>query len=233
MKCGETDKRNQEYLKKYDEGDFFRSLIKSETPIVFDVGAHRGESVQFFSNIFENATIYSFEPDPDNFRHLANFCKDVSCASHIFNLALGTSVDDVQFYRQDKPHLNSIYPINRNSNDSLGYAKGADNQSIIIKMATLDEMLNKTKIGRCDLLKIDVQGAEVDVLKGGKDFLKITRNITLELSFFDFYDKSNSFYEVEKLLNPLGFRLYSILRLSQNPKNFRTDWAEVVYRKDN
>lgn len=62
--------------------------------------------------------------------------------------------------------------------------------------------------------------------------MKITKNITLELSFFDFYDQSNSFYEVEKLLNPFGFKLFSILRLSQNPKNFRTDWAEVVYRLD-
>lgn len=170
MKCGETDKRNQEYLKKYDEKDFFSSLIKSETPIIFDVGAHRGESVQFFSDIFEDATIYSFEPDPDNFRHLTNSCKDVSCVSNIFNLALGAKSGDVQFFRQDKPHLNSIYPINKNSNDSLGYAESADNQPIIVKMATLNEMLNQTKVDRCDLLKVDVQGAEVDVLKGGEIF---------------------------------------------------------------
>lgn len=230
MKCGETDKRNEEYLRKYGEKEFFRSLIKSEKPIVFDVGAHKGESVQFFSDIFENATIYSFEPDPDNFRHLADFCQDLPCTSHLFNLALGARSGDVQFFRQDISHLNSIYPINRDSNDSLGYAEGAYNQSVMVKMTTLNDMLTQTKIDRCDLLKIDVEAAEVDVLEGAVgDFLKIVKNITLELNFFDFYGRSNSFYEVEKLLNPFGFKLFSLLKLSQNPKNGRTDKAEVVY----
>ena len=103
----------------------------------------------------------------------------------------------------------------------------------MVKMTTLDDMLNQIKVDYCDLLKIDVQGAEVDVLKGGLEFLRITKNIIMELNLFDLYNKSNSFYEVEKLLMPNGFKLFSIVKLSQNPKNFRTDWAEVVYRKDN
>jgi hypothetical protein len=49
------------------------------------------------------------------------------------------------------------------------------------------------------------------------------------LNFFDFYSRKNTFLEIEQLLS--GFELYAITKVSQNPKNFRTDWAEVFYRK--
>ena len=77
------------------------------------------------------------------------------------------------------------------------------------------------------MIKVDVQGSEAEVLIGGFNTLKITKLITLEINLFDFYDKKSSFLEIETLLP--NFELFSIIRLSQNPKNFRTDWCEVIY----
>ena len=82
---------------------------------------------------------------------------------------------------------------------------------------------------KVDLLKIDVQGAECHVLRGGQNSLKTTRAIVLEISFFDYYEHQTSFLNVESILSPLGFKLYSISEISNNPLNGRTDWAEVVY----
>jgi hypothetical protein len=79
-----------------------------------------------------------------------------------------------------------------------------------------------------DLLKIDVQGAELDIFSSGHNTLKKINNITLELNLFDFYEKKNNFLSLESLLH--GFELYAITKLSQNPKNFRTDWVEVFYK---
>lgn len=64
---------------------------------------------------------------------------------------------------------------------------------------------------------------------GGSDTLNQVQNITLELNLFDFYSRKNSFLEIESLLPE--FELYSITKLSQNPINYRTDWAEVFYKR--
>ena len=81
------------------------------------------------------------------------------------------------------------------------------------------------------MLKIDAQGAECDILCGAQNMLKMVENITMEINFFDLYTKKSTFLDIENLLP--GFRLYAITKLSQNPKNFRTDWAEVFYRRVN
>ena len=71
--------------------------------------------------------------------------------------------------------------------------------------------------------------AEAEILAGAKQSLGRINNITLELNLFDFYSRQNSFLEVESLLP--GFELYAITKLSQNPKNFRTDWVEAFYTR--
>ncbi len=73
--CGQSDQRNQEYIAKFSPEKYYRSLLATDSPIIFDVGAHRGESVRFFKSIFPQSTIYSFEPDPDNFDHLRALCQ--------------------------------------------------------------------------------------------------------------------------------------------------------------
>ena len=81
------------------------------------------------------------------------------------------------------------------------------------------------------MLKIDVQGAEALVIEGGQVFLKNTKSIMIEITFADYYETSNDLYDIEKYLIPSGFNLYSILDISQNPMNGRTDWVELLYVK--
>ena len=75
MKCGDSDKRNKKYFETFSKTSYFQKLIfneihddnislEGEDKIIFDVGAHRGESVTFFNQIFPLAQIYSFEPIP-------------------------------------------------------------------------------------------------------------------------------------------------------------------------
>ena len=51
------------------------------------------------------------------------------------------------------------------------------------------------------------------------------------MSLFDYYDHKTSFSDIEKYLLPIGFELFSILEISNNPMNGRTDWVEVLYKK--
>ncbi len=228
MKCGESDSRNDTYKENYSEEKFFQMLIPKEKPLIIDIGAHFGESVEFFHSIFPRADIFSVEPDPESYAKLLEMFPDPKKA---INAAVGAKSVTMTFYQYDKSHLNSLYAINKDSKDSLGYAESCEEKKVEVRCLSLDDLITELDIvGRqIDLLKIDAQGGEFDILVGGQKALQNVQNITLELNFFDFYSKKNTFLEIEELL--LGFELYAITKVSQNPKNFRTDWAEVYYRK--
>lgn len=228
MQCGESDDRNAEYRARYTPEKFFQLLIPDAAPLIIDVGAHTGESAIFFSSVFPNATVYSIEPDPESFATLA---MQMPVGSKALNVAVGSRTGTATFFRYGKSHLNSLYPINKDSVDSLGYAKTASGKPVEVRCLTLDDFVVESDIvaRRVSLLKIDAQGAEIDILTGAQIMLSSVDNITLEVNLYDFYSKRSSFLEVERLLP--GFQLYAIMKVSQNPKNFRTDWAEVVYAK--
>ena len=86
-KCGSSDKRNTEYEANYSTEKFFHSLIDNPKPVIFDVGAHKGESIKFFKNIFRSAEVFSFEPSPENFRELELVANDFGTKA--LNVAIG------------------------------------------------------------------------------------------------------------------------------------------------
>ena len=228
-KCGSSDKRNTEYESNYSAEKFFHSLIDNPKPVIFDVGAHKGESIKFFKNIFRSAEVFSFEPSPENFRELELVANDFGTKA--LNVAIGEVSDDVTFYQQDLSHLGGLLPINSNSKDSLGYAEKATNDEITVSCLTLNDVVNDFEIHSIDILKVDVQGFEVGVLNGGNDALLRTKLVMIEISLYDFYDESKgTWFDVNRILGELGFELFDIAKVSKNPKNLRTDWVELIFK---
>lgn len=228
MKCGNSDTRNEEYFQNYSDEEFFKLMLPKEDPIILDVGAHKGESHKFFKSIFPAAKVVCLEPDPDSFEALV---KNIPAGEMAINAALSDKRGSTNFYRYEVSHLNSLIPINASSNDSIGFAKKAAAEKVLVQCLTLSDLLSSIDLGekQVDLLKMDVQGSEVDIISSSPAALKKINNITLEINLFDFYQVRNSFFALEKHLR--DFELYAITKLSQNPKNFRTDWAEVFYKR--
>lgn len=233
---GQSKLRNEEFKKKFSRDQLLQYVISIDKPVIFDVGAHRGESVAYLKRIFTKAIIYSFEPDPDSFKALS--AANIDGVSY-FNLALSDVDGTAIFNRNRISHTNSLLKVNLKSKDSIEIAKATAenntkffddfNEEIQVSTVTLDGFSRQHSVNKIDLLKIDVQGAECSVLAGGRATLEHTKVVILEVSFYDYYEKSSTFLEVEQILSPLGFRLFSISEVSNNPMNGRTDWAEVVY----
>ena len=237
---GQSNKRNKEYSKLFSREKLIQKLVKNKTPVLFDIGAHHGETVRYLKELFEKSTIYSFEPDPESFQILSS--KAVS-GVHYYNLALSDVDGSSIFYRNKVSHTNSLLKVNLNSEDSIkiaaSKAKGDEqymsefNIESQVDTITLDSFAKFNFIKNVDLLKIDVQGAESKVISGGGEILRKTAIVVIEISFFDYYEQQTSFLDVELILSPLGVRLYSISEISNNPMNGRTDWVEVVYVNNN
>lgn len=237
---GESYSRNKEFQEKFNREKIIQELVKVSHPIIFDVGAHFGESVTFLKKTFPSSSIYSFEPDPDSFSVLTSSAVG---RSQCFNIALSDVDGTACFYRNSISHTNSLHKVNTNSKDSIGIANATEsgnlsffenfNYEIYVPTVRLDTFTLEHAIYSVDLLKIDVQGAECSVLKGGVNTLEKTKVVILEISFFDYYDNQTSFMDVEKIIHPLGFRLFTISEISNNPMNGRTDWVEVIYINTN
>ncbi|WP_034474640.1 FkbM family methyltransferase [Aestuariibacter salexigens] len=225
MKCGQSDQRNAEYASSFNQQAYFNNLVSCDKPVIFDVGAHKGESVEFFRSLFPACDIHCFEPNPDSWAHLETLTN-----IHLHKCALGKTTGKAKFYVQSISHLSSLLEINRDSSDSLGYAKHAENTAIDVDVFTGSDMARKQHINHIDILKVDVQGAEVDVLSGFSDYLPYINTIIVEIGLFDFYSRRSSFYAIEEQIRQ-HFQLWDILKLSKNPANFRTDWVEAVYRR--
>jgi hypothetical protein len=84
-------------------------------------------------------------------------------------------------------------------------------------------------INKIDYLKIDTQGFEAEVLKGGSKTLNITSNIEIELTLVNYYKKKSNFLQIEILLDN-KFEIFSILP-RYNHNNFQLKWCDVIYTK--
>lgn len=235
---GESGARNRVFEEKYTRAKVLQELIGSGKVVIFDIGAHFGESVNYLRELFPESEILSFEPDPESFEKLsAENVPGVRC----FNLAFCGRDGEMAFYRNRISHTNSLLKVNPESRDSIAFTKAREeqkteifqdvNSEIQVATARLDTFCRANEIPCIDLLKIDVQGAERFVLEGAPETLEKSRVVVLEISFFDYYERSSSFSDIEKFLHPAGFRLFSISEISNNPMNGRTDWAEVIYTK--
>lgn len=237
---GQSRYRNKEFKEKFNRGRLLQNVTEKNDPIIFDIGAHHGESVVYFKKYFPAATIFSFEPDSDSFSILSS--KDINRVSY-FNLALSNKDGTESFYRNKISHTNSLLKVNLSGKDSIAITKAiaekdvqyleSFNDEVHVDTSRLDSFIKDQSINQIDILKIDVQGAECKVLAGGLTALSDTRVIVMEISFFDYYEHQTTFLDVEKILVPLGFRLFNISEISNNPMNGRTDWVEVLYLNEN
>ena len=205
--------------------DFFqqRKIIKliknkfSGPIIIFDVGAHYGETIRLFSNKFKIKKIYSIEASPQNFQVLKkkiskkqidlnkveifNFGLGNQIAKSYINQAIESSSSTINEVNEDSKYLKrKLKILNINKNDVF-YRK------IPIQLITLDSFIEKLNIQKVDLLKIDTEGYELNVLKGLSKYSQRFSLIYFEHHYDDMIIKNYKFGDIHKLLEEKGFSM--------------------------
>ena len=247
MKNIETNQdRTKEYLKIFNREKTMRLLVQNQDPIIFDVGANNGSSVKQFKSWWKGAKIHCFEPQEECWHDLDMLAKEYNsktifinkCAAgnnptndaifYSHNITTGQSgFNKINLESKDSIFLDKLYG-KKDSNSFQNYCNSINHERHI-EIIRLDDYMNLNEINKVDILKIDTQGYEPEVLDGfGKRLSKIDVVIT-ELMFYDYYERSLSFADIEKYLIPAGFQLYDISHISKNPMNGRTDWVDVIY----
>lgn len=239
-----NEQRTSEYLQKFDRERVLKLLIKDTAPVIFDVGANNGSSLEDFKVWWPDATIHCFEPQKECWHELdARVTQHKPGSVFINKVGAGEFASEgLAFYTHDLTTGQSGFNrINTKSRDSIRLQELSNSQSELqeyaaslnhvreVPLIRLDSYIANSSVGKINLLKIDTQGYEPEVLAGLGDRLYDVDVVITELMFYDFYERSLSFSDIENYLLPAGFKLYDISHISKNPMNGRTDWVDVIY----
>lgn len=240
---GKNEERTSEYLKKFNREKVLKLLVDSNLPTILDVGANNGSSLVEFKKWWPNSKVHCFEPQSECWDELDDLSNEFTNV-HINKFALGNKNDESkEFYSHDlNTGISGFNKINIESKDSIDLSKLSNDSKSLenhkktinhkrnVQVKRLDEYIKNDKnINQIDLLKIDTQGYELEILDGLGTELNKVRILITELMFYDYYEKSLSFYELESILRPFNFSLYDINHVAKNPMNGRTDWIDVIY----
>jgi FkbM family methyltransferase len=156
---------------------FYRK-ISLQSPVIVDVGANKGQSIDFYLKVYPDAQIYSFEPNPELFEKLQ---KKYGLSNQVYLFNLGISnisgrlilnkavLDETSTF--EALNFESSY-LNRKSK-ILGVSKTEIIESRIeVGVITLSEFFHLNHLKHVNILKIDTEGHEVNVLKGCSFLIK-------------------------------------------------------------
>lgn len=147
-------------------------LVREEMTLI-DIGANKGYFTLLFARLMnENGRVYSFEPIEENCSWIQ---KSISANGYrcieLAPLALSDNEGTRDFYPGAKSGWGSFF---YSPEESM-----AANKKILVNTRTLDSFLKERQLEDVDLIKIDVQGAELLVLKGAADVLSSSKKIKL------------------------------------------------------
>jgi FkbM family methyltransferase len=179
-----------------------------EGDIVIDVGAHIGPYTIIASKrIGLRGKVIAIEAAPDNFDILNRNIQLNKLTNVItLNYAAFSKEDKIKLYLPSKEK--EEFSNTKYNTVMLDRAHGKT-KFVEVKANTLDYLLqsNGIKHEQVNWIKIDVEGAEYEVLKGAKDILSKSNNISLLIEIHNISENSNYYEPIKEFLNSYNFKI--------------------------
>jgi len=186
-----------------------------EPATVIDAGANVGQFARAMAETFPSTVVLSFEPLPPAAKQLRANLGDHPRVQ-LFEMAVGNRDGQIAFHPQRYDLASSVLPPVQSESDDSGL------EPISVAITRLDTALRDRNLVGPILLKLDLQGYELEGLRGADDVLSRVRWVLLETGFRQHYVGEPLFEEVFDFLRERGFRFLRPVDI------LRGDHAEIV-----
>jgi FkbM family methyltransferase len=187
-----------------NEISFLNSFLR-EGDVFFDIGSNIGLfSLHASVIVGKNGRVIAFEPAPDTYKKLIQNIK-LNSIKNILPLNIGLS-DKTDFLK-----LN----VSNNGYDAWNsfalLSNNYYNQKELVEVSTLDFFIQKNDISKINLIKLDVEGWELFVIRGGENYIKEAEDLVLLVEFTEENAFAAGYYvhEIYDLLKQWGYQWYS------------------------
>jgi len=179
-------------------------------PFVYcDVGARSGISLPWAS-LLKHIRVVGFEPEPEEHARLLSSKRS---QDSWLNYALADVDESLTLYLTKNRACSSVYRPNTSFLQQFpDVERFAIEEQIVLPAVKLDTLRNRREIAALDFVKIDTQGAELAILRGGKDFLSSDAvGLEVEVEFGEMYEGQPLFSDVDPWIrNSLGLQLHDL-----------------------
>ena len=207
--------------------NYLRELSKKYKPnSILDIGAHHGKFSKFCKSLWKDVDLLMIEGNDecdsilDNlpFDHCIVLLSDTNREVTLYLNPKNLSCTGTSYYKERTRHYKNSIEVKKNT-------------------YTLDEVVEDID-KRYDIIKIDTQGSELDIIKGGLKTVQNCSYLIMEVPILQYNEGSPLFDEIIKYMNNIGFSNYEIIEehkwMDKNENTFEygsTFQVDVVFKK--
>ena len=199
---------------------------------VVDIGANTGQFATEIKEWLPEVKIYSFEPIGDVYKQLLN---NTSAFRNItaYNMALGAQNGTLDMQRNEFTAASSLLSLTDSAKETYAFACKTVPEQIQIR--TLDSMVanGQVEIDSNSLIKIDVQGYESEVLKGGREAISLANIIICEVCFIELYKGQAVFRDLVAQVEALGFELRALWDIDMSGVDGFPIFGDAIFFRKN
>jgi FkbM family methyltransferase len=181
--------------------DYLRELSKNYKPTsILDIGAHQGEFSKFCKSLWKDVDLLMLEGNDEcesvleqlPFDHCIVLLSDVNKEVTLYLNPKNLSCTGTSYYKERTRHYKESVEIIKNT-------------------YTLDEVIEEIDNKKYDIIKIDTQGSELDIIKGGLKTVQNCSYLIMEVSTLQYNEGSPLFDEIVEYMNSIGFSDYEVI----------------------
>jgi len=181
-------------------------MLVPRPAVIYDIGANRGTWTLLAKSVFPASEVHAFEP-------LEEHCRQFEAAAaslpgvRLHRVALGSKPGDAAMNVASFSDASSLLEPARASAAEFGVTKTS---TATVQVHRLDEYRRDLALPPPDLIKLDVQGFELEALAGGEEALAAAAAVIMEVSFVELYVGQPPFSEVIAWMGARGFEVAAL-----------------------
>jgi FkbM family methyltransferase len=185
--------------------------------VAIDVGAYVGDWTRIFKRVFPDASVLMIEPQQSKIPALTRVTSELS------NVELRSAL------LGGEPQASVGFCESETASSVLTEAANRLPPTTHMEMTTLDVMTQDGLFARPDFIKLDVQGYEIEVLRGAVRTLESTEAVLVEVNLLRLHQGAPLFHESAEYMGQCGFQVYDVCSLIRRPFDGAIWQADVIF----